>query len=247
LPAASFSPIAARGEPRHVGAIPVRNQLRLIYVACGLVLALSHALSASAPRARLIAVMNTLRENAEALRGFEWKARTEIKVEGELRELRLVRVSYPEEGLAAETPIPIDTASTDRLRKLRKKFRAFYDELQALTRSYVELEPQKIERALEGAYAWEGQGEQGDRLHIQARSVIRKGDKLDLWIDDATNHPLRLEVLTSLEGEGVRLTTEFRRLEDGPSYAAWTRVESELKEKKLVARTEQFEVARRGD
>ena len=80
-----------------------------------------------------------------------------------------------------------------------------------------------------------------------ARGVIRQADRLDLWVDNLTNRPQRLEVLTSLEGEPVRLTATFARLPDGPTYAVETIVETELKEKKMVVRTEAFDHERRDD
>lgn len=180
-------------------------------------------------------------QNAQDLARYDWKARTEIRVAGELVQISLVRVTHDKLGFRAETPLPDEPAVSRGSKKMKKKVVAFYEELQALTRSYVELDPQRMQAALANAHAWEGQGEQGNLLHVQARGVIRQADKLDLWIENTTNRPQRLEVLTSLQGEPVRLTTNFAQLEQGPSYAARTLVETELKEKKMVVRTESFE------
>ena len=201
----------------------------------------------AARTARLGAVARMLTENAQELARYEWKARTEIRVAGEIVRSSLVRVDYDRMGMPVETPLPDEAAAKSGKKKMKKKVAAFYEELQALTDSYVALDPQRIQAALAQAHAWEGQGEHGDQLHIQARGVIRDGDKLDLWIENATNLPQRLEVLTSLEGEPVRLTTRFAQLAQGPSYAAETVVETELKEKKMVVRTESFDHVQQDD
>ena len=44
----------------------------------------------------------------------------------------------------------------------------------------------------------------------------------------------------------VKVMTEFRTLDDGAFYPALTIVETEIKEKKLVMKTENFDFLRRG-
>lgn len=218
-----------------------RGRFGCVAVCCGLLFGVPGAIPALAWTARLEAVGRMLERNAEELAHYSWKSRTEIRVEGELVQTTLVRASYDRVGMLVETPLPGDAGTAQGSRKLKKKVLTFHEELRALTRSYFDLDPQRIQAALDRAHAWEGQGERGNLLRVQARGVIRQGDTLDLWIDSATNRPRRLEVLTSLQGEPVRLTAEFAQLKDGPSYAATTLVETELKEKKMVVRTESFD------
>ena len=217
-----------------------RKRSCLTAIFCSLVLVVQGSAPISARTARLEAVARMLVQNAEDLARYDWKFRTEIRVAGEIVQNSLVRVTHDELGFTVETPLPGVPGASSGSKKMKKKVVAFYEKLQALTRSYIELDPQQIQAALARAHAWEGQGEQGDLLHVQARGVIRQADKLDLWIENTTNQPHLLEVLTSLQGEPVRLTTKFAQLEEGPSYAAETLVETELKEKKMVVRTESF-------
>jgi hypothetical protein len=67
--------------------------------------------------------------------------------------------------------------------------------------------------------------------------VLRQGDQVSLWLDAETEDPRKLEILTSYEGEPVRVTTEFLRIEDGPFYPSRVVIETEIKEKKLVVTT----------
>ena len=224
-----------------------RERIDLGAACCGLLLAVFFAVSAPAGAARMGAVGRMLEQNAQELARYSWKSRIEISVDGALVQSTLVRAAYDRMGLLVATPLPDDSKAVKGSKKLKKKVRAFHAELQALTRSYFELDPQRMQAALAHAHAWEGQGENGDLLHIQARGVIRQADKLDLWLDSVTNRPQRLQVLTSLEGEPVRLTARFAQLDDGPSYAAETVVETELKEKTMVVRTESFEHTLRDD
>lgn len=208
---------------------------------CSLLLAVQGTAPITAGTARLEAVARMLMQNAEKLARYDWKSRTEIRVAGEMVQSSLVRVTHDKLGLAVETRLPDEPGASSGSKKMKKKVVAFYEELHALTRSYVDLDPQRMQAALARAHAWEGQGEQGNLLHVQARGVIRQADKLDLWIENTTDHPQLLEVLTSLQGEPVRLTTKFAQLEEGPSYAVETLVETELKEKKMIVRTESFD------
>jgi hypothetical protein len=224
-----------------------RERFGFVAVCCGLLLGALGPIPALAGTARLEAVGRMLERNAQELARYSWKSRTEIRVEGELVQTTLVRASYDRVGMLVETPLPGDAGTAQGSKKLKKKVLTFHEELRALTRSYFDLDPQRIQAALDRAHAWEGQGEQGNLLRVQARGVIRQGDTLDLWIDSATNHPRRLDVLTSLQGEPVRLTAEFAQLKDGPSYAVKTLVETELKEKKMVVRTASFDHVARDD
>ena len=224
-----------------------RERFDLGAACCGLLLAVFAAVATPAGTARLDAVGRMLGQNAQELARYSWKSRIEIRVEDTLVQSTLVRAAYDRMGLLVETPLPDEPKTGQGSKKLKKKVQAFQEALHALTRSYFELDPRQIQAALANAYAWEGQGENGDLLHVQARGVIRQADKLDLWFDSVTNRPRRLQVLTSLEGEPVRLTAHFAQLEDGPSYAAETLVETELKEKTMIVRTESFEHALRDD
>lgn len=218
-----------------------RKRFGFAMICCGLLFVALGATPAAARTARMEAVARMLARNAQELAGYSWKSRTEITVAGELLQVALVQTSHERDGALIQVPLPDESGSAQGHKGLKKKVRAFYEELQTLTRSYIDLDPRQIQAALDRAHAWEGQGAQGNLLHVQARSVIRQADKLDLWIDSATNHPQRLEVLTSLHGEPVRLATKFSTLKDGPSFADEILVETELKEKKMVVRTENFD------
>jgi hypothetical protein len=218
-----------------------REHSGLGWIGRGIMLALLGSAVAMAQAARLQDVLDVLRENDRQLRRYAFKLRTEIRVADELLQVSLTRASYDGDGALIETALPGETVSPPTGGKLPKKVRAFHEELCALTRSYVDLDPRRMRDALAGAHAWEGQGERGELLRIQARGVIRQADRLELWVDSATDRPRRLEVLTSMRGEPVRLEADFEQLEGGPSYAAVTRVETELKEKRMVIRTESVE------
>jgi hypothetical protein len=216
-------------------------------VCCGLAISLLGSAAAVAQTAQLQAVGRMLVQNQERLQRYSWSARTEVTVGGELQHVSRSRVAYDSDRTLKRTPLEEAQVQPRRSGKLNKKTRAFLYELEQLTETYNSLDPATITSALARAHAWEGQGEQGRDLRIQVRGVVRQGDTLDLWVDTVTRRPRLLEVLTSLSGEPVRLTTRFEELQDGPSYAAMTEIETELKEKKMLVRTVNSELEETND
>jgi hypothetical protein len=202
---------------------------------------------------KLQVIAQAFQENRKELTQYHWKSRTEVSLDGEVQQIDLVDVCYDGQGRLRKMPVESEDrpgAGSARRRagkKQRRKVAEMAANLEDLIQSYTELDPQRMQAALSMAHVWEGEGEQAGTARVQARGVVRQGDAWNMWVDSVTRLPLRFEILTSLEGEPVRLMTEFSRLENGPTYAARTVVETEIKEKKMVLHMENFDLERRGE
>jgi hypothetical protein len=192
---------------------------------------------------------DSLRRNRQELQDYSWKSRTEIRLDGETQTVQLFEVRYDPDGNLRRTLISQQGAPkkvrgplrTQKVKKKQQQQQELQASLQALIEAYVQPDADSSQRLFAGPNVWQGQGRTEGVTRIQARNVLRKGDEVSLWLDSLTHTPQKLQILTSSEGEPVRVTTEFRVLDGGPFYPARISVETEIKEKKLVLTTENFD------
>lgn len=209
---------------------------------------------AVAQSGQLRAMGETFKRNRHELRDYTWTRRTEVTVKGEVKELTLTHMRYDLDGNLQQTPIgeqgkkkvrgPIRKR---RARQKQKKAAAFNQDLRDLIRAYTQFTPQQMHSAFSRASVFPGQGDTEGMIRVQVRSVVREGDSMFMWADALTGRMRKFEIMTSLEGEPVKVITEFHDLENGPTYAARTTVHTEMKGKPMVIETENFGHARQGN
>jgi hypothetical protein len=206
-------------------------------------------LGAQSEQRRLAEFARAIRANQAALKGFSWESRTEIEVDGEPSGVVLAQVRYDAEGNLERTVIsrsePDSVRGPIRKRKASKKRAKMNEQIagvRQLIASYIHMSRGTLEKALGNARALPV-GEEMTR--IQTRSLLRTGDTLSIWV---TNRPVelqKLEIFSSYEGEPVQAKAEFRSLDGGPAYPAHTTIDTEMKERKLLLTTENFNLIRR--
>ncbi len=81
---------------------------------------------------------------------------------------------------------------------------------------------------------------------LQVGDVVRPGDLVDAWIEPASLRPRRIEVLTELDGEPVRIVTEYTDLPGGPTFPSRRIVETRVAELPMIVEMLNFDVQRRG-
>ncbi len=208
--------------------------------------------SAVAQSGPMWAMAETYKRNQEELQSYRWKSRTEVTVGGKLQELTLFRVRTDLDGKLHKTPIETDQPEPKvrgpirrrRAKKKLKKAAEFSQDLRELIRSYTQFTPRQMHSVFARAGEWRGQGATEGVTRVQARGVVRRGDTMDIWVDSRTRRLRRVEIRTSLDGKFVDVVTEFRDLEDGPTYPAWTLVRTETRGKPLIIRTDNFDYVR---
>jgi hypothetical protein len=186
----------------------------------------------------------TLERNQRLLRDYRWTSRVEMTLGGHSELVQVFEVDHDRNGIRRMTLAP-DTDSRKRTSKKQRQLEDLRGQLQRLIDAY--LLPDRVEagQRLETAYVWQGPGESEDETRLKARNVRRQGDEVSLWLHATTGVPRKLLIVTSEAGEPVRVTTEFSLLESGPFHAATVTVETEIKEKKVVMKTENFGYSRK--
>ncbi len=206
-----------------------------------LVVALLGFRAAAAQTGEVAAALGALERDRASLAGYRWTSLVEVRLDGAVTGVERFETRRAQDGAIVATPLAVPSAAgvprgaprpgKRQERRVREKQRI----LRELVEDYSALETERIRKAF--ATAIVTRGDPGQLTLIHARDVRLRGDSLKLWVEADSLRPRRFEVLTALDGEAVRVETEFRTLEGGPSYPARTTVSTEIKEKPLIVTT----------
>ena len=200
--------------------------------------------------------------NTAALREYTWKRRTELKLKGESKKVTMEQVRYDIDGKLEKTPIggapeqpPKEQPASGRGRRggrlkqkvienKKEEFAELMQNLGALAASYGHLPQDKLQAFAKTATVAKGEGANAGTVHIQGANVLVDGDSMSVWIDPASYMMRRVEIGTSLEKKPVRLVSEYRSVDNGPTYQA--RAVLQYPEKQIELTIENFEYQRAG-
>ena len=191
------------------------------------------------------------KDNAAALRQYAWKTRTEIKMKGESKSVKLEQVRYDLDGKLEKTPIdgaPAPPAQKDAGRggrrggKLKEKviekkkdeFAELLQNLGQLVGSYAHMPPDKMRAFAASATLTPNQGDKKDQLLIQGKNVLQAGDTMSVWVDPKSYMFRAVEIQTSYEEKPVHFKGDFQPLTAGPTYSARSVLEYPDKEVELI-------------
>jgi hypothetical protein len=195
--------------------------------------------------------------NKAALREYTWKRRTELKLKGESKKVTMEQVRHDIDGKLQKTPIggapeapPPEQPASGRGRRggrlkekiienKKEEFAELMQNLGALVASYGHLPQDKLQAFAKGATMGRGEGAEGGTVRIQGGNVLVDGDSMSIWIDPASSMMRRVEIATALEKKPVNLVSEYRSLDNGPTYQA--RSVLQYPEKQIELTIENFE------
>jgi len=183
------------------------------------------------------------KQNHHELWKYHWTSRVEMLLEGRSETVQVFEVSHDSDDELIKTAVP-GKQDGKKVTKKQRRLLALQDELQALIDSYLQPDERTAEQYFDRASVWQGPGRVDGETHLKARNVRRQSDVVSLWLDSETGVPRELLIVTSAGGEPVRVKTEFTRLEGGPFYPETVVVETEIKEKKVVMKMENYGHAR---
>jgi hypothetical protein len=189
-------------------------------------------------------------ENAQALRQYTWKSRTEIQKGGETKNVQVNLMRYGANGALEQTLVsstPRHNLPTRGIRgliaqKKKEDFMERLDSLAMLAKSYGELPPAEMQRFMAAATVMPEMRSEQKLLRISGGNVLQPGDSMTLWIDAVTRRLRRVEVQTTLERKPVRVVSDFQDLPAGPTFTARSVVDYASKELTLI--TENFDYER---
>jgi hypothetical protein len=184
--------------------------------------------------------------NANALRQYSWKTRTEVKSKGKTSSIKLELVRYDATGQLQKTPLaePEKKKVRGPIRKSvakskRKKQREWNAELGELLAQYSLPSTGNLVDFLEKAVF---SPDERDTIRVLATSVVQPGDELTWWLGREGKQLQRSKVRTTLDQDVVFMETTHRQLESGPVYASFTVIRVPSKDIEMIV--ENFDYTR---
>ncbi len=164
-----------------------------------------------------------MKQNAQALRQYSWKSRTEVRKDGEVKSTKLFVTRYAADGTAVQVLMEEDSAKLPKFglrgmiaRKKKEEAGKVVQALQALAKSYGELPPAKMQEFMSKATVTLEQ----NMLRLEATDVLQSNDSMTIWLDANTRRQRRIEINSSYDAKPVRIVSDFKDLPAGPTYMA---------------------------
>ncbi|HEX3878126.1 MAG TPA: hypothetical protein VHW24_14135 [Bryobacteraceae bacterium] len=196
-------------------------------------------------------VGSSMRQNAEALKHYSYKRRTEITVKGQSRGARVDLVRYI--GGKIET-VPLETPPRPQIQQPRglrgkiveskiehkkEEMKEERERLEDLLHSYLAPGSDAMHKLLEkAAISRIGTGTAAD-IKIVATGVRMPHDSFTLIWSVSNHRPVSVNLQSQLDGKSVLLTVDYAALADGVFYAARTMIS--MPKKETVIRIENFD------
>ena len=167
------------------------------------------------------------KQNAQALRQYTWKSRTEIRKEGEVKSTKLFMSRYAPDGTQVQVLLEEDSAKLPKFgirgaiaRKKKEEAGKLIEALQRLAKSYGELPPAKMQEFMSKATVRLETNTPQPLLRLEATGVLQPNDSMIVWIDANTRRQRRIEINSSYDEKPVRIVSDFKDLAGGPTYMA---------------------------
>ena len=187
-----------------------------------------------------------MKQNAQALRQYSWKSRSEVRKDGEGKSTKLFMTRYAADGTQVQVLLEEDSAKLPKFglrgmiaKKKKEEAGKLIQALQALAKSYGELPPAKMQEFMSKATVKLEQNTAQPLLRLEATNVLQPNDSMIIWLDANTRRQRRIEINSSYDAKPVRIVSEFKDLPGGPTYLARSTVDYPREE--LTLTVENFE------
>ncbi len=236
----------------------MKSTLHLILASCFLAAALNAA-AQTPPPANVIAnkamTVSQLRANNAALmHHYSWDSRTEILVNGQVKDIRIEQVSFdtggqlqkqlvndqPSKGFYLPTPIGFLRRAVANHEK--EEMQQYLAGLRTLLEQYTLPTTGKIMDFLATATS---SGDPSGMFTITGNNIVQPGDSLTFTINTWTLHPTQIKVSTSFQGNPVQLTSSLKTLPSGLNYAEFA--EATAPAKNLTVQIQNYNYVKLGN
>lgn len=167
------------------------------------------------------------KQNAQALRQYTWKSRSQIRKDGDVKSTKLFLTRYAPDGTQVQVLLEEDSAKLPKFglrgmiaKKKKEEAAELIEALQKLAKSYGELPPSKMQEFTGRATATLETNTPQPLLRLEASDVLQANDSMTVWVDANTRRQRRIEINSSYDAKPVRIVSEFKDVPGGPTYMA---------------------------
>jgi hypothetical protein len=183
-------------------------------------------------------------ENAAEMRNYSWSTRTEVKMDGEVKSVKVEFVQFTQDGDLQKDVISDSLAGAKKPRGIRGKvasnkkkgMQEWAVELGKLLQQYSLPTSGSILDFLENATVQRTD----NMVNLVGKDVIQQGDYLAILVDLSTIQLKIITVQTSLDGDAVDVKITSEHLDDGLSYTARQVVKVPAKKVELIIENYDF-------
>ena len=186
------------------------------------------------------------KQNAQALRQYTWKSRSQVRKDGDVKSTKLFLTRYAPDGTQVQVLLEEDSAKLPKFglrgmiaKKKKEEAAELIEALQKLAKSYGELPPAKMQEFMGRATATLETNTPQPLLRLEASNVLQANDSMTVWVDANTRRQRRIEINSSYDAKPVRIVSEFKDLPGGPTYMARSVVD--YTSEKLTLTVENFD------
>lgn len=162
------------------------------------------------------------KQNMMMMRDYSWNMRTELKIDGEVKSLKVDMMRYTPEGELQKTKISDSADGQKKPRGIKgkaakKKIKGMQEwaaDLKKLLQQYSLPTSGAILDFLEKANVEMN----GQLATVVASGVVQDGDTMTLLVDTGSGQMKMIEVATGLDGDDVSVEMLQKTLDGGPSY-----------------------------
>lgn len=170
--------------------------------------------------------------NAAAMRQYTWKSRTELKLKGESKSIKLEQVRYDASGQLQKTPLDSGAPQQQqqsgggrggRLKKKvienkKEEFGEMIKGLAALVTSYAHLPQDKMQAFIQNATFKAGQGQDAGTIQITGQPGIVPGDSMSIWVNQSTMLFRRVTINTVYDKKPASVACAYENTTSGLNY-----------------------------
>ncbi|HEX6829882.1 MAG TPA: hypothetical protein VF104_12995 [Burkholderiales bacterium] len=197
---------------------------------------------------RAVQIAQAREHNAALMHQYNWNSRTELVVQGQVKDTRIEQVSYGPNGQLQRTTLndqssrmPIGFLRRAIAESEKEKMHEFLTGLRGVLEQYTLPTTGKILDFMMSASPSlpDAQG----LIKLSGNNVVQPGDNLSMWINPWTKHLQHIQVNTTYQGDAAQLTATFATVPvSGLNYTSFAEVT--VPAKQLSVQVQNYNYAR---
>jgi len=176
-----------------------------------------------------VKITEARKANAKLMHQYSWNSRTELIVDGQVKDMRLERVQYGPDGRLQRivqneqgASLPFGFLRRAIAENKRQEMETFLKGLRSLLDQYTLPSAGKVLDFMDKATTT--LSDDGRLILMSGTSVVVPGDSLSVWTEAATRHTHKIQVHTFFQGDAVNLTATFKTLRRGLTHVDYAEV-----------------------